>query len=94
MTVARRYDKPVSVCGEMAGDPSAMVMLLGMGVDTLSMSAASLPRVKWVIRNITLSRAQSLFNRALRMENASDIRQMMNSEIGQSGLSGSIGSGQ
>jgi phosphotransferase system enzyme I (PtsP) len=94
MTVARRYDKPVSVCGEMAGDPAAMVMLLGMGVDTLSMSAASLPWVKWVIRNFTLSRAQSLFNRALRMENASDIRQMLNSEIGQSGLSGLIGSGQ
>jgi phosphotransferase system enzyme I (PtsP) len=94
MTVARRFDKPVSVCGEMAGDPAAMVLLLGMGVVNLSMSAASLPRVKWVIRAFTLSRAQSLFNRALRMENASDIRQMMNSEIGQTGLSGLIGSGK
>jgi phosphotransferase system enzyme I (PtsP) len=94
MTVARRYDKPVSVCGEMAGDPAAMVLLLGMGVVNLSMSAASLPRVKWVIRAFTLSRAQSLFNRALRMENASDIRQVMNSEIAQTGLSGLIGSGK
>jgi phosphotransferase system enzyme I (PtsP) len=65
-----------------------------MGVDNLSMSAASLPRVKWVIRNFTLSRAQSLFNRALRMENASDIRQMLNSEIGQTGLSGLIRPGK
>lgn len=89
LTVARRYDKPVSVCGEMAGDPAAMVLLLGMGVDNLSMSAASLPRVKWVIRNLTLSRAQSLFHRALRMDSARDIREMLNGEIEKSGL-GSI----
>jgi phosphotransferase system enzyme I (PtsP) len=87
---ARRYDKPVSVCGEMAGDPAAMILLLGMGIDTLSMNAASLPRVKWVIRGITRRRAQSLFNRALRMESASDIRQMLNTEIEQTGLGGLI----
>lgn len=50
--VARRYDKPVSVCGEMAGDPAAMILLLGMDIDTFSMSAGSLPRIKWAIRRL------------------------------------------
>jgi phosphotransferase system enzyme I (PtsP) len=38
---AHRRDKPVSVCGEMAGDPAGVLLLLGMGVDALSMSPAA-----------------------------------------------------
>lgn len=41
--------KPVSVCGEMAGDPASALLLLGLGVDSLSMSVGSLLKVKWVI---------------------------------------------
>ncbi|MCL4316069.1 MAG: phosphoenolpyruvate-protein phosphotransferase PtsP, partial [Gammaproteobacteria bacterium] len=54
---AHRNKKPVSVCGEMAGDPAAALLLLGMGVDSLSMSVASLPRVKWMIRNFSRGEA-------------------------------------
>lgn len=41
---AHRQNKPVSVCGEMASDPAAALLLVGMGIDSLSMSASSLPR--------------------------------------------------
>jgi phosphotransferase system enzyme I (PtsP) len=47
------HARPVSICGEMAGQPAAAVLLLGMGIDSLSMNAASLPRVKWVIRSFS-----------------------------------------
>lgn len=57
---AKQHNIPVSVCGEMAGDPAAALVLIGMGVDSLSMSASSLTRVKWVIRNVSLKRAQDL----------------------------------
>jgi phosphotransferase system, enzyme I, PtsP len=86
MTVAQQCDRPISVCGEMAGDPAAMILLLGMGIDTLSMSAASLLRVKRVIRGITQARAASLFKRALKMGDAGEIRQMLTAEIEQNGV--------
>jgi phosphotransferase system enzyme I (PtsP) len=43
---AHRHGKPVNVCGEMAGDPAGALLLVGMGVDTLSMSPALLAQVK------------------------------------------------
>jgi phosphotransferase system enzyme I (PtsP) len=91
---AQRYGKPVSICGEMAGDPAAMILLLGMGIDTFSMSSASLPRIKWVIRGITRRHAKAVLWEALRMDNASDIRQMLNSELEQAGLGGLIRPGK
>jgi phosphotransferase system enzyme I (PtsP) len=87
----RRCGKPVSVCGEMAGDPAAMILLLGMGVDTFSMSAGSLPRAKWVIRSIVQRHARAVLSEALRMDNAGDIRQRLNSELEGLGLGGLIG---
>lgn len=87
----RRCGKPVSVCGEMAGDPAAMILLLGMGVDTFSMSAGSLPRAKWVIRSIVQRHARAVLSEALRMDNAGDIRQRVNSELEGLGLGGLIG---
>jgi phosphotransferase system enzyme I (PtsP) len=87
---ARQYRKLVSVCGEMAGDPAAMVLLLGMGFTTFSMNAASLPRIKWVIRTITRRQAQGVFREALRMDDAKEIRQRLNGELDRLGLGGLI----
>ncbi|VAW81694.1 FIG001592: Phosphocarrier protein kinase/phosphorylase, nitrogen regulation associated, partial [hydrothermal vent metagenome] len=55
---AHAVQRPVSVCGEMAGDPAAALLLLGMGVDSLSMSSASLLRVKWVLRSFNTEKMQ------------------------------------
>ncbi|GAB1456801.1 hypothetical protein MASR2M48_21090 [Spirochaetota bacterium] len=51
---------PVSMCGEMASDPLAAVVLLGMGLDEFSMSAVSVPNVKRTIRSISQSEAQDV----------------------------------
>lgn len=83
---ARRHDKPVSVCGEMAGDPGAALLLLGMGVDSLSMTVGSLPRVKWTIRSFSRAKAADLLARALEMEEPVGIRQLLNDALEQAGL--------
>ncbi len=83
---ARRQNTPVSVCGEMAGDPAAALLLMGMGIDSLSMSAASLPRVKWVIRNFTRTQAQDMLAQVLLMEDASTIRTFLNITLETAGL--------
>ncbi len=56
----------VSVCGEMAGDPLYVPLLLGLGVDELSMTPTMLPAVKFIIRAMKLSEAQALAAEALR----------------------------
>lgn len=61
--------KPVSICGEMAGDPAAAVLLLAMGFDSLSMNATNLPKVKWLLRQVTQSKAREVLGQVLAMDN-------------------------
>ncbi|MGI8905681.1 MAG: phosphoenolpyruvate--protein phosphotransferase [Candidatus Sumerlaeaceae bacterium] len=57
---ARKNGIPVTVCGEMAADPMTAILLLGLGVDELSMSAVGIPQVKRLIRSINLNEAKLL----------------------------------
>ena len=65
ITAGHEAGIPVSVCGEMASDPMSAVILLGMGVDELSMSAGSVPAVKKLVRSIKLSEAKQLVEEIL-----------------------------
>ncbi|MBL1278520.1 MAG: phosphoenolpyruvate--protein phosphotransferase [Ectothiorhodospiraceae bacterium] len=91
---AKDEKTPVSVCGEMAGDPAAAILLLGMGVDSLSMSAANLPRVKWVIRTFTQRKAHSLLKEALTFEYAHSVRNFLNAALEDAGLGGLVRAGR
>ncbi len=70
---ARKRKIPVSVCGEMAGDPVYAPLLLGLGIDSLSMSPAWLPSVKYLIREMTMADARKLADEALAMTSAKEI---------------------
>lgn len=78
---AHRQGKPVSVCGEMAGDPAGALLLLGMGADTLSMSPSLLAEVKLAIRCFTRARARLLAETALGMEDGFSIHRLMNGAL-------------
>ena len=65
---AHEEGKPVSICGEMAGDPAAAVLLLAMGFDSLSMNATNLPRVKWLLRQISMQSAHELLAKVMRID--------------------------
>jgi phosphotransferase system enzyme I (PtsP) len=88
---ARSYNRSVSICGELAGNPLAAVLLIGMGVESLSMSAGSLLKVKWVIRSFSKSRARQLVQVALRMEDARQVRRFMEGVLAEMGLGGLVG---
>ena len=90
---AAKHSCAVSVCGEMAGNPRAALLLLAMGVDSLSMSASSLLRVKWVIRQVSRSRAQQLLEEVLTMETATEISQHLGYALVEEGLGGLIRAG-
>jgi phosphotransferase system enzyme I (PtsP) len=66
--------KPISICGEMAGNPGAAILLMAMGFDTLSMNATNLLKVKSVIRNMTLVDAKELLKSVLKEESTEAVK--------------------
>lgn len=64
-----RNEKPVSICGEMAGDPLSAVLLMAMGFNTLSMSSSNILRVRKTICHVPMSDAQELLAHVLKMDN-------------------------
>jgi phosphotransferase system enzyme I (PtsI) len=68
----------VGVCGEMAGEPLFAPLLLGMGIDELSAAASSLPRLKEVIRRLTLREAQELASASLHANSGREVLAMLN----------------
>jgi phosphotransferase system, enzyme I, PtsP len=83
---ARRHGKPVCVCGEAAGDPAVALLLLGLGVESLSLSSGDLPRIKWVIRSFSRLQGQALLTQALKLEQASVIRALLLQALADAGL--------
>ncbi len=83
---AHEQNRPVSVCGELAGDPAGALVLLGLGVDTLSMSPAALERVKRVIRTFTAERARALAMQSLGLDDGLAVRQHLNRALQAAGL--------
>ena len=64
---------PVSVCGEMAGDPAAAAFLIGLGIHELSMSASALPAVKAQIRRVDQRRATALAQQLLTLPTVEEV---------------------
>jgi phosphotransferase system enzyme I (PtsI) len=71
---AEGHNKPVGVCGEAAADPALAVVLTGLGVTTLSMTARSLAAVAAVLKTVTLGEAQQLAKLALSAPSATEAR--------------------
>lgn len=69
--------KWTGMCGELAGDEKATILLLGMGLDEFSMSAISVPRIKKLIRNVNYQDAKELAENALQQPTAADIEKLV-----------------
>eukprot|EP01132_Coremiostelium_polycephalum_P013933 gene13933-16949_t len=83
---AHAEGKQVSICGEMAGDPAAAVLLMAMGFDSLSMNATNLPKVKWMLRQINLSRAKELLAELMTIDNPQVIHSSLQLALKNLGL--------
>ncbi len=77
MTVqaANRHGRPVGVCGEMAGEPALVPLLVGLGVHELSVTPALIPAVKFLLRRLRLSEAQEIAQFALGCSTGLEIHQ-------------------
>lgn len=77
----RALEMPVSVCGELAGDPAGALLLMGMGFDALSMNALSLPRVRAAIRRVSLAAAQQLVDDTLALDSPQQVRTFLETRL-------------
>ena len=87
---ARKHKIPAGVCGEMATDPLAVILLLAMEFSSLSMNYNSLAKIKWVIRNLKLSNCKQALDAALQMHDPKSIKDHLKEVINQAGLGGLI----
>lgn len=83
---AHSEKKPIGICGEMAGNPSAAVLLMAMGFDVLSMNSTNLLMVKHALTHFELSHAKELLATALDMDNAYLIKNFIDGEMRKAGL--------
>jgi phosphoenolpyruvate-protein phosphotransferase len=67
----------VGLCGELAGDPDAIPILLGLGLDEFSMSPYSIPRAKSIIRKWSMAKASTLAEKALALDSGFDVHKLI-----------------
>ncbi|MCB1646692.1 MAG: phosphoenolpyruvate--protein phosphotransferase, partial [Pseudomonadales bacterium] len=83
---AHAENKPLGICGEMAGNPAAAILLTAMGYDVLSMNSTNLLMVKWAVRSFELSKAKRMLNKVLKMDNAWLIKNYVDEQMRKAGL--------
>ena len=71
---AHKQGIPVAVCGEISNDPAASLVLLGMGIDELSMAPSFIPTIKQLVRQVSASDARTLAEKIVCMESASQVK--------------------
>jgi phosphotransferase system enzyme I (PtsI) len=79
---AQAHQRPLSVCGEMAGQPLEAVLLVGLGYRELSMAPSAIPRVKEAVRAVREQDARSLVRRCLGLATCAEITALVRGELG------------
>ena len=85
--VGKKVGKPTSICGELAGDPGAAILLMGMGYNSLSMNATNLPKVKYVLRTISKIESKNLLSQVIKLSSAEDVHQKVEEFMELKGIS-------
>lgn len=80
---ANRAGKRVTMCGEMAADPLCAILLLGLGLDELSMEPFFVPVIKRVIRSLSYPRARRIAQEALQLETVQEVKGLLFQELKQ-----------
>lgn len=91
---AERFGIDLRLCGEMAGDPMCVTILIGMGYRHLSMNGRSVARVKYLLRRIDINEAQELSQRSLDAQMTAEVRHQVAAFMERRGLGGLIRGGR
>lgn len=74
---SHQADKWTGICGELGGDPEATAILVGLGVDELSLNPAGIPLIKSTIRSLTMENARALASQALQCRTSAEVRKLV-----------------
>jgi phosphotransferase system enzyme I (PtsI) len=77
----QRYEVPVSLCGEMAGNPQYTLLLLGLGLRTFSCAPPAIPEIKKIIRSVTMEQAMDVARRVMSFDNDKEILNYLRVEM-------------
>ncbi|WP_368765677.1 phosphoenolpyruvate--protein phosphotransferase [Klebsiella oxytoca] len=91
---AERFGIDLRLCGEMAGDPMCVTILIGMGYRHLSMNGRSVAKVKYLLRRIDINEAQELSQRSLEAQMTAEVRHQVAAFMERRGLGGLIRGGR
>ena len=83
---SHEQDKFTGMCGELASDPVATMILLGLGLDEFSMTASSIPLIKKILRSVSKAECEEVANKALTMDTAEEITAYVKSVLAEKGL--------
>lgn len=90
---AKLLHVPITVCGELAGDPAGAILLMAMGYDKLSMSAYNIRKINWVLRSIHLYSAQHLLSEVINMHDPAQIKARIDQYLEEHQLGGLVRAG-
>ena len=77
-----KHGRRADLCGELGSDPAAIPILLGLGIDELSVSIPSIPTVKAQVRSLKIADLQALARQALACSSAQEVRELVKKELG------------
>lgn len=80
---SHKLGKFTGMCGEMAGSEEACIILLGLGLDEFSMSAAAIPNIKNIVRTVTLKQAEEIANHALELETPEEVLEFSKNKLNE-----------
>jgi len=83
ITACHRAGKPVTVCGEMAGQPKSFLLLLGMGLKSFSMSPAFVPSIKQLASQVSVAEVEDLFHKVMRFKTTAQVKRFMTNQLQQ-----------
>jgi phosphotransferase system enzyme I (PtsI) len=81
VTTANEHNVPISMCGQMCGNPLYTMLLLGMGLRSLSVTPAAIPEIKRICRNVELPQCEQVCKRALQFDSAHHVRTYLKEEL-------------
>jgi phosphotransferase system enzyme I (PtsP) len=90
---SKRCNIPVTVCGELAGEPSGVLILMAMGYRKLSMNAHSLRKINWVIRNVAINELEALLDKILSCAGPDEVKIIVDEYLELKGLGGLVRAG-
>jgi phosphotransferase system enzyme I (PtsP) len=86
LELCQQYGLGISVCGEMAGEPSGALLLSAMGYRELSMNQGALAKINYLMRRVRMDELQALLQQALNMRCGADVRELLRDYLGEKGL--------